>query len=196
MNFFSTDDDACKLPWNDIIGYGPPNAMVQSVLKKACAAQTKDCDDPDICGASTPVCSTCCEFVNKLPGSDEFKQAGNDYCRSLSQDADWAAECDTGGTKDDGSEITKCSAPIDGSDWKKEIAAIVLAKVEAKVEAKMKDLQEWKTKVGDCVLSSDGKCKTYATKEDNDDTTKKSNIAIALSLFCLLLLILFWFMKK
>jgi len=180
MNFLSTNDnDLCTLPWNDIIGYAPP--IVAPMLKKACDTQTANCVDETkpSCDASTPVCSTCCDFVNSLSDSDEFKQAGNDYCRSLNKNAEWSAECDA---------VCK---PAGESDWKKEIAAIVFATVK-----KMKDLKTWKTTVDRCTLDEDGKCKTYATKDDNNKTMNMANLAVGLSLLCLVFLIIFLFVKK
>lgn len=189
MNFLSTNgNDLCTLPWNDIIGYAPPN--VAPVLIKACNTQTANCETKPSCDASTPVCSTCCDFVNNLPGSDEFKQAGNDYCRSLNKDAEWGAECDAD-KNEDGTDKAVCK-PAGESEWKKEIAAIVVAKVEAK----MKDLKTWKTTVDRCTLDEDGKCKTYATKDDNNKTMNMANLAVGLSLLCLVFLIIFLFVKK
>ena len=160
------------------------------MLKKACDTQTANCNPEVSCEASSPVCSTCCDFVNNLPGSGEFKQAGNDYCRSLNEgDATWGAECDT--TKnEDGTAKAVCLSKGDVS-WQKEAATIAIKKIMKEVV----DLENWKTTVDMCILEN-GKCKTFATKDDNNKTMNMANIAIGLSLLCLVFLIIFLFVKK
>jgi len=196
MNIISEDSFPCGLPWNDIIGYSGP---LQPIMQIACGKTTSNCEPKVSCKASPPVCSTCCAKVNSTEGiTDDAKQAGNDFCRSLKKDdADWALECDAEGMNEDGTEKTVCLPPGDVS-WQKEAATIAIKKIMsavAEVRTKMSDLETWKKTVDGCILEN-GKCKTFATKDDNNKTMNMANIAIGLSLLCLVFLIIFLFVKK
>lgn len=194
-NIIPPDSFPCGLPWDDIIGYSGP---LEPYMQLACAKTTSNCDPEVACVASPPVCSTCCAKVNSTEGiTDDEKQAGNDFCRSLktpANDPAWALECDAEGMNEDGTEKTVCLPPGDVS-WQKEAATVAVKKIMsavAEVRTKMSDLETWKKTVDGCILEN-GKCKT---EDDNNKTMNMANLAFGLSLLCLVFLIIFLFVKK
>lgn len=184
MNIIPPDSFTCGLPWNDIIGYSGP---LQPIMQEACAKIKEDCVPEISCDASTPKCSTCCAKVNSTKGiTVDAKQAGNDFCRSLSEDPAYALECD-----DEGSVCL----PQGDVSWQKEAATAAIKKIMstvAEIGTKMSDLETWKKTVDGCILEN-GKCKT---EDDNNKTMNMANLAVGLSLLCLVFLIIFLFVKK